>query len=61
MATFYRVLLHEDLTPAAALARAQQEVARQPRWRAPYFWAGFVLLGEGEPGGGGGRVARLAR
>ena len=54
MATFYRVLLQEELTPAAALARAQQEIARQPRWRSPYYWAGFVLVGDGEPPGGVG-------
>jgi CHAT domain-containing protein len=62
MTRFYRVLLQNDLTPAAALARAQAEVAAQPRWRSPYYWAGFVLVGDGEPpGGAGGQVARLAR
>jgi CHAT domain-containing protein len=33
-------------SPAAALARAQASMAREPRWRAPYYWAGFVLQGE---------------
>jgi CHAT domain-containing protein len=30
----------------AALREAQLQVQRQPRWRSPYFWAGFVLQGE---------------
>lgn len=28
-----------------ALARAQTQVASDPRWRHPFFWAGFVHLG----------------
>ena len=28
------------------LRDAQRAVARQERWRAPYYWAGFVLQGE---------------
>ncbi|MFN2370453.1 MAG: CHAT domain-containing protein, partial [Candidatus Krumholzibacteriia bacterium] len=35
-------------TAAAALGRAQAEVAAQPRWSDPYFWAGFVLIGDGD-------------
>ena len=31
---------------AAALRQAQAGMARAPRWRAPYYWAGFVLQGE---------------
>ena len=33
-------------SPAAALRAAQQDVRRQERWRAPYYWAGFVLRGD---------------
>jgi CHAT domain-containing protein/tetratricopeptide (TPR) repeat protein len=29
-----------------ALRDAQLYVSRQPRWRNPYFWAGFILQGE---------------
>jgi CHAT domain-containing protein/Tfp pilus assembly protein PilF len=58
MTEFYRLLLVEGLTPAAALAHAQQEISRQPRWQAPYYWAGFVLIGDGEPARGDGGPAR---
>lgn len=43
---FYRRLLRDRLTPGAALRAAQLEVRRTPRWRAPFFWAGFVLQGD---------------
>ncbi|NOT61191.1 MAG: CHAT domain-containing protein [Acidobacteria bacterium] len=46
MKRFYRGMLRDNLRPAAALRAAQRELARQPRWAAPYFWAGFVLQGE---------------
>jgi CHAT domain-containing protein len=46
MKLFYRGMLKDGLRPAAALRAAQRELARQPRWAAPYFWAGFVLQGE---------------
>lgn len=49
MEHFYRRLLDERLPPAAALAGAQLEMLSTSRWRAPYYWAGFVLLGEGLP------------
>lgn len=32
--------------PAAALRRAQLEMARQRLWRQPYYWAAFVIQGE---------------
>jgi CHAT domain-containing protein len=46
MTGFYRALLMDNLAPAAALRRAQLELASQPRFRDPYNWAGFVLEGE---------------
>ena len=46
MRRFYRGLLREGLRPAAALRAAQVSLAREPRWRAPFYWAGFVLQGE---------------
>jgi CHAT domain-containing protein/tetratricopeptide (TPR) repeat protein len=49
MERFYRHLIQENATPAAALARAQEEMRSTLRWRSPYSWAGFVLLGEGVP------------
>ena len=46
MARFYRGMLREDKTPAAALRTAQMEMSRQRQWRSPYYWAAFVLQGE---------------
>ncbi|MEM8548151.1 MAG: CHAT domain-containing protein, partial [Pseudomonadota bacterium] len=46
MGHFYRGLLQERLPPAAALANAKQALQRNRRWRHPYFWSGFVLLGD---------------
>jgi len=46
MKHFYAAMLRDHLTPAAALHRAQQALARDERWSAPYYWAGFVLQGE---------------
>ncbi|MDX2033143.1 MAG: CHAT domain-containing protein, partial [Blastocatellia bacterium] len=46
MQLFYRGMLKENLRPAAALRAAQIEMAKQKRWAAPYYWAGFVLQGE---------------
>ena len=50
MAHFYRGLFTEGLAPAAALRRAQLLVRAEPRWRPPYYWSGFVLLGDGAGG-----------
>jgi len=46
MKSFYRHLFWDKMTPAAALRAAQVSMRAQRRWRAPYFWAGFVLQGE---------------
>ena len=46
MKRLYHGMLKDGLRPAAALRAAQQELAREKRWSAPYFWAGFVLQGE---------------
>jgi CHAT domain-containing protein len=46
MKRFYRGIFDKRLRPAAALREAQIEMWRQERWRAPYFWAAFVLQGE---------------
>lgn len=46
MREFYRQLLQQDLAPAAALTEAQRAMWRNKRWRAPYYWAAFVLQGE---------------
>jgi CHAT domain-containing protein len=46
MKHFYGKMLHDGLTPAAALRSAKEIVRKQPGWSAPYFWAGFVIQGE---------------
>jgi hypothetical protein len=46
MKHFYAALLQKGLTPAAALRDAQLELAKQPRWQSPYYWAGFVIQGQ---------------
>jgi CHAT domain-containing protein/uncharacterized protein HemY len=46
MARFYQKILKEGRRPATALRSAQVEMWRNPQWRAPYFWAAFVLQGE---------------
>jgi CHAT domain-containing protein len=46
MRDFYRGMLGEGLRPASALRAAQVNMWRQKRWRAPYYWAAFILQGE---------------
>jgi CHAT domain-containing protein len=46
MTRLYRHMLQRGERPAAALRAAQMALARDPRWAAPYFWAGFVLHGD---------------
>lgn len=46
MSQFYKFMINEGLRPAAALRKAQNAIASERRWRDPYFWAPFVLLGD---------------
>jgi len=46
MTRFYRALWRDHLPPAAALRKAQRSLRQDPRYRAPYSWAGFVLQGD---------------
>jgi CHAT domain-containing protein len=46
MTRFYRHMLTGGQHPAAALRAAQRELAADPRFAAPYFWAGFVIQGD---------------
>jgi CHAT domain-containing protein len=41
-----RMLGPRKLAPAAALREAQLDLQRDPRWRAPYYWAAFQIQGE---------------
>jgi CHAT domain-containing protein len=48
MGHFYRALLSGERrqTAAQALRTAQLKLRRNPRWRAPYYWAPFTIQGE---------------
>jgi len=46
MQHFYQAMFDEGLPPSAALRKAKEAMWRQPRWRAPYYWAAFELQGE---------------
>jgi CHAT domain-containing protein/Tfp pilus assembly protein PilF len=47
MKRFYWHLLKEGMTAPMSLKLAQLEIMRtREQWRAPYYWAGFVLQGD---------------
>ncbi len=46
MQRFYRGILVDHLSPAAALQAAQNWIRSQKGWQSPYYWAGFTLQGE---------------
>jgi CHAT domain-containing protein/predicted negative regulator of RcsB-dependent stress response len=45
MTEFYKAMLQQKLTPAAALRAAQLKML-QSQWKSPYHWAAFTLQGE---------------
>jgi CHAT domain-containing protein len=45
MGRFYKYHLG-GMSKAMALKRAQADVAAIARWKAPYYWAGWILIGE---------------
>jgi len=46
MKYFYTYLLQDGMTPPAALRAAQNKIRSQPRWKSPYYWAGFTIQGD---------------
>src|SRR5262245_11648647 len=47
MKRFYQGMLGpEALSAAGALRQAQMSIWKEKQWRAPYYWAAFVLQGE---------------
>jgi CHAT domain-containing protein len=46
MVRFYRGVLREGRTPAAALRQAQLGMWRTARWKLPYYWAAFQVQGD---------------
>ncbi len=53
MKRFYRGMLAEHLSPAAALRAAQLSLRRERRFRDPFFWAAFTLQGDWRRGADG--------
>jgi CHAT domain-containing protein len=45
MQAFYRTLRHGDASKAQAVRRAQLALLDNPRFRHPFYWAAFVLIG----------------
>ncbi|HEX6188965.1 MAG TPA: CHAT domain-containing tetratricopeptide repeat protein [Pyrinomonadaceae bacterium] len=45
MTRFYEGMFKRGLTPSAAMREAQLWMWQQERWRAPYFWAAFIIQG----------------
>jgi CHAT domain-containing protein/Tfp pilus assembly protein PilF len=50
MRHFYDGVLQRGESAAAALREAQLAVRANPRWRHPYYWAGFVVQGDWRTG-----------
>ncbi|HSE40516.1 MAG TPA: CHAT domain-containing protein, partial [Acidobacteriota bacterium] len=47
MQTFYEGMLGKtSLSPPQALRSAQIKMMNDPRWKSPYYWAGFVMQGD---------------
>jgi CHAT domain-containing protein/Flp pilus assembly protein TadD len=46
MTKFYQQMLEKGLNPVAALRAAQLEMMKTQAWKAPYYWAAFVVQGE---------------
>ncbi len=46
MKHFYESMLRKKMPAPAALAAAQEQLRRIPRWSSPYYWAPFILIGE---------------
>jgi len=45
MSKFYQELANSKITKVEALRRAQLEVLNKNEFKHPYFWSGFVLIG----------------
>lgn len=48
MKDFYESMLRKGVAPATALRTAKLKMIQDKRWRAPFYWAGFVFQGDYE-------------
>ena len=46
MKHFYENMLQGGMKPAEALRDAQNKIRSRPEWSSPYYWAGFILVGD---------------
>jgi CHAT domain-containing protein len=46
MQEFYKQMLQENKTPAAAMRSAQIKLSQDPKWQNPHYWAAFTVSGE---------------
>lgn len=46
--SFYQELFINGQSPAEALRQARLRLSEIPKWSHPYYWAGFLFLGNGE-------------
>jgi CHAT domain-containing protein/predicted negative regulator of RcsB-dependent stress response len=46
MKKFYQQMLDKKMNPVAAMRAAQLEMWKTQQWKAPYYWAAFVVQGE---------------
>lgn len=46
MEHFYRGVIKQGMSPAAALRQAQLDMLKKKAWAAPYYWGAFTLQGE---------------
>ncbi|MBI4906333.1 MAG: CHAT domain-containing protein [Acidobacteria bacterium] len=46
MGYFYRALLKQRMPPSEALKIARRKMQSEERWRHPYYWSTFVLIGD---------------
>lgn len=46
MREFYRAMVEENASPAAALRQAQIKLRENPQYRSPFYWAAFTVQGD---------------
>lgn len=48
MARFYKNWRAQGMSKAEALRQAQRTLRARPQYQHPYYWAPFVLIGDGQ-------------